>query len=223
MSTSDEQPKAKVWDPLVRIGHWTIVIGFFTAYLTGDELLGVHVWAGYAVAIAVALRLLWGFVGTKHARFSNFVTGPRAVFRYLAGIRTGSAKRYLGHNPAGAAMILALLFSLTVTTVSGMALLAVEDGRGPLAGIISAQTVNDQSSASRVQLEHGDDDDGEEYDDDHERGEGSEELLEGVHSAFTYLTLMLVALHIFGVITSSLAHKENLVTAMVTGRKRPDD
>jgi cytochrome b len=72
-------------------------------------------------------------------------------------------------------------------------------------------------------LERGDDDDGEDYDDDHERGEGSEELLEGIHSAFTYLTLMLVALHIFGVITSSLAHKENLVTAMVTGRKRPDD
>ena len=213
MSTFDEQPKVKVWDPLVRIGHWMIVIGFFTAYLTGDELLGLHVWAGYAVAIAVVLRLLWGFVGTKHARFSNFVTGPRAVFRYLSGIRSGSAKRYLGHNPAGAAMILALLFSLTITTVSGMALLAVEDGRGPLAGIISVQTANDQSSTSSVQLERGDD----------ERGEGSEELLEGVHSAFTYLTLMLVALHIFGVITSSLAHKESLVTAMVTGRKRPDD
>ena len=120
-------------------------------------------------------------------------------------------------------MIFALLFSLTITTVSGMALLAVEDGRGPLAGIISAQTVNDQSSTSSVQLEHGDADDREEYEDDHERGEAFEESLEGVHSAFTYLTLMLVALHIFGVVASSLAHKENLVTAMVTGRKRPDD
>ncbi len=221
MSTSDEQPKVKVWDPLVRIGHWTIVIGFFTAYLTGDELLGLHVWAGYAVAIAVVLRLLWGFVGTKHARFSNFVTSPRAVFKYLAGIRSGSAKRYLGHNPAGAAMILALLFSLTITTVSGMALLAVEDDRGPLAGIISAQTENDQSSTSSVQLERGDDE-REEYDDD-ERGEGSEELLEGVHSAFTYLTLMLIALHIIGVVASSRVHKENLVAAMITGRKRWDD
>lgn len=217
-----ERQTVSVWDPVVRIGHWVIVIGFFTAYLSGDEWLSGHVWAGYAVATVVAVRTIWGFVGPKHARFTSFVRGPNAVIEYISGLRSGTAKRHLGHNPAGAAMIMALLVSLSVTTVSGMALLAVEEGQGPLAGIVSAQwELEAERPRQSISYEYLNDDD--EYDDHRDDDEDAEELLEGIHSAFTYLTLGLIALHILGVILSSVAHKENLVFAMVTGRKRPDE
>ena len=217
---TEEKPKetVRVWDPVVRIGHWAIVIAFFTAYLSGDEFQGIHHWAGYTVASLVVIRLVWGLLGTRHTRFSSFVTGPRAVFRYLRGLVSGKADRHLGHNPAGAAMIIALLLSLAGTTLSGMTLLAVEEGQAPLAGIVATQ--QDGADPVRETRSYSDDDEN-----DHEYGEhgddGSGEVLETVHSAFTYLTLGLVALHILGVVASSFAHRENLVRAMFTGRKKP--
>ncbi|OZB17333.1 MAG: hypothetical protein B7X53_06595 [Hyphomonas sp. 34-62-18] len=214
---TEEKPKetVRVWDPVVRIGHWAIVIAFFTAYLSGDEFQGIHHWAGYTVASLVVIRLVWGLLGTRHARFSSFVTGPRAVFRYLRGLVSGKADRHLGHNPAGAAMIIALLLALAGTTLSGMSLLAVEEGRGPLAGIVATQ--QDGPDPVQKTRSYSDDDENDyEYGDD-----GSGEVLETVHSAFTYLTLGLVALHILGVVASSFAHRENLVRAMFTGRKKP--
>ncbi|MEQ8557303.1 MAG: cytochrome b/b6 domain-containing protein [Henriciella sp.] len=210
------KPGVRVWDPLVRFGHWGIVAGFFTAYLSGDEFPAVHVWAGYAVAVLVLIRLVWGFVGTKHARFSNFVRGPGAVFTYLRGLFGGKAERHLGHNPAGAAMILALIIGLSGTAGTGMALLAVEDGEGPLAGIIAQQGEGHGDAGSEASYDEDDEHDG-------DRDEGAEELLEELHSAFVYFTLALVALHVFGVVASSLVHRENLVRAMVTGRKREEE
>mgnify|MGYP001546794097 FL=1 len=213
----------RVWDPIVRIGHWVLVIGVFTAYFTGDEVPTVHVWAGYAVAATVVIRVLWGLVGTRHARFSSFVTGPGRVWAYLAGLATGQAKRSVGHNPAGAAMTLALLLALTGTTGTGMALLAVEEGQGPLAPFIAQEG---EAGAPSAEYEAGG-----EYDETHEQDEreadseghgegGGEEVLETLHSAFVYLTLALAALHVVGVLASSIAHGENLPKAMVTGRKR---
>ena len=204
-------PTRPVWDPLVRIGHWTLVIAFFTAYLSGDDLFSIHKWAGYVVAAYVGIRVIWGLIGTRHARFTDFVRGPGAVFGYLRGLTTGKAKDYAGHNPAGGAMVIALLFSLLVTTSSGMALYAIEDNAGPLAGLVTEQTFAPLAAAFGEEEEE-------------ERGgreeSGAEELLEGVHKTFVYLTLALIGLHLAGVVASSLVHKENLARAMITGRKR---
>ena len=210
-------PTRPVWDPLIRIGHWTLVIAFFTAYLSGDDLFNIHKWAGYVVAAYVLVRIVWGIIGSRHARFTDFVRGPGAVFGYLRGLMTGKVKDYAGHNPAGGAMVVALLFSLLVTTSSGMALYAVEDNAGPLAGIVTEETFAPLATAFG------------EGEEEHERGggheeSGAEELLEGVHKAFVYITLALIGLHLAGVVASSLAHKQNLARAMVTGRKKaPDD
>ena len=201
-----------LWDPLVRIGHWTLVIAFFTAYLSGDDLFNIHKWAGYVVAGYVLVRIVWGLIGTRHARFTNFVRGPGAVLGYLRGLFTGHVKDYAGHNPAGGAMVVALLFSLLVTTGSGMALYAVEDNAGPLAGIVTEETFAPMASAFGEEGEHGRDEES-----------GAEELLEGVHKAFVYITLALIGLHLAGVVASSLAHKQNLARAMVTGRKPETD
>ena len=217
--TEPERKTIRVWDPIVRLVHWVVVIAFFTAYLTGDELPGLHTWAGYTVAVLVVVRLAWGVVGTRHARFASFVRGPAAVLGYLRGLLSGKAERHLGHNPAGAAMIVALLISLAGTAGTGMALLAVEKGEGPLAGIIAvdAPGAATDSEAGRSVYE---DDDHDEHEEHGEYGESEAgEVIEGLHSTFVYLTLVLVGLHVIGVIASSLAHGENLVRAMITGRK----
>jgi cytochrome b len=135
-------PEIPVWDPLVRVFHWTLVISFCAAYLSEGELFEalqdrlsgewlqlVHVWAGYLIAGMLLWRVVWGFVGPRHARFSDFVRGPRVSFRYLKDALTLRAARYLGHNPAGGAMIVALLLSLTVTIVTGLALYGADKGQ----------------------------------------------------------------------------------------------
>ncbi len=124
----------KVWDLLIRIFHWSLV-GFFTlAYLTEgeDEWMTIHSYAGYSILILLVFRLLWGVIGTHNARFSNFITRPKEVLVYLKGLITGKAKDYIGHNPAGGMMIVALIASIAITGFSGMALYAT-DGHGPLA------------------------------------------------------------------------------------------
>lgn len=126
------EKQIKVWDPLVRIFHWTLVVAFFTAFITEDEFLDLHVYAGYTVMGLLVFRLLWGFVGSRHARFSDFVRSPSAALTYLKALFAFRAKHYLGHNPAGGLMIIALMLSLLVASMSGLAIYAVE-GFGPLA------------------------------------------------------------------------------------------
>ncbi len=126
-----------VWDPLIRIFHWLIATLFLIAYLTEDHWMTIHSYAGYCIGMLILFRLLWGLIGTKYARFSNFITTPANVISYLKQLFNGKAKHYLGHNPAGAAMIIALLCSLTLTILSGIPLFATE-GNGPLANTFFA-------------------------------------------------------------------------------------
>lgn len=109
----------KVWDPFVRVLHWSLATLFLVAYVTGDEAERVHIAAGYVIAGLLALRIVWGFVGPAHARFGNFVKSPRAVLAYLRDAALFRAPRYLGHNPAGGAMIIALLVMLIGTGITG--------------------------------------------------------------------------------------------------------
>lgn len=109
----------KVWDPLVRIFHWSLVAAFIVAWLTGDELEGVHIATGYVIMGLVAFRLVWGVVGSRHARFTDFVRSPRTVLAFLKDTVRFRAKRYLGHNPAGGAMVVALLLTLSAICATG--------------------------------------------------------------------------------------------------------
>jgi cytochrome b len=109
----------KVWDLFVRVFHWSLATLFVVAYATGDEIERVHIAAGYAIAGLLALRVAWGFVGPRHARFGNFVRPPREVLSYLRDVMLLRAPRYLGHNPAGGAMIVALMAMLAFTCLTG--------------------------------------------------------------------------------------------------------
>ena len=193
----------RVWDPLVRVFHWGLVAAFATAWLTADELRPVHEIAGYTVAGLVAFRLVWGLVGSRYARFARFLKGPRETLAYLGDMSRGKERRYLGHNPAGAAMIVALLVTLSGTAFTGW-LMAEPDRVAMLPDM--PQIV----SPARA------DDDGDEYGG---RGEAGGALKE-VHETLANLLLLLAALHVGGVVLASFRHHENLARAMVTGDKR---
>ena len=111
--------KVKVWDPFVRLFHWSLVALIAGCWLTADGPKLLHENMGYAVAALIAARLVWGLIGPRHARFADFVRGPRAVLSYLGDLRRGRERRYLGHNPAGGAMIVALLLAVAGTAATG--------------------------------------------------------------------------------------------------------
>ena len=219
---SDQRSYVRVWDPLVRLGHWTLVVAFLTASLTEGKPEDVHVVAGYAVGVYVVVRTIWGFVGSRHARFADFVRGPREVVADLASVARGDRVRHLGHNPAGGAMIVALLFCLAATALLGLATYADAENKGPLApwlgddrpavirppGVTPAP-IDAMRKYDAKRGEYRDDDDVEEQ----------ESPFAQWHERFANLTLVLVLLHVLGVIADSLMHRENLVRAMFTGRK----
>jgi cytochrome b len=139
----DARTQVRVWDPAVRLFHWTLAGAFLVAYLTEDELQAVHLNAGYLIGALILFRLVWGFVGPRHARFGDFVRPPAQVLDYLRRATRFEAPRHLGHNPAGGAMILALLVSLSVTVLSGVALYGTTDFAGPLAGVFRGELAAD--------------------------------------------------------------------------------
>lgn len=180
----------KVWDPVVRTFHWVLVGSFLVAFVTEDDFLTLHSWAGYSIGIALVVRLLWGFIGPQHARFSDFVTSPSTAFRYAKDALLLRARRYIGHNPAGGLMILALMISLLVTTFTGIALYGAAEQAGPMASTFAGG------------------------------GEFWEDALEETHEFFANFSLLLVVIHVAGVVWESLVHKENLISSMINGFKR---
>jgi cytochrome b len=184
-----ESSQIKVWDPLVRFFHWALVSAFTIAYITEEDFLTIHSWAGYLILLLLGIRFVWGFIGTRYARFSDFAYSPENIIQFLKDTLRLSAKRYLGHNPAGGAMVFLLLISLLITTTSGVILLGAEDQTGPLAHWFS------------------------------QPGSKWADILEEVHEFFANFALFLVLVHLVGVLVESLIHKENLVSAMMTGFK----
>jgi cytochrome b len=170
-----------VWDAPVRVFHWLLVLCFAGAYLTAERESWrlVHVTLGYTMAGLVVFRLLWGIVGTRYARFSNFVRGPRAVTAYLRGMLGGRTEHHTGHNPAGAVAIVALL--ALALAVAGLGWATYEDIGG--------------------------------------------KWLEEFHEAAANIMLGVVGIHIAGVLLGSWLHRDNLIGAMITGRKtgRPEN
>lgn len=201
--TDPNTAEVTVWDRWVRLFHWTLVVAFTLAYfiqegpfealledMDGAWLQRIHVWSGYVIVGLLIFRLIWGFTGSLYARFSNFVYRPREIFTYTQQVLMLRAPRHLGHNPAGGAMIILLLLSLTITVVAGLVLYGADKGLGPLAGLLMNSS------------------------------DGLIEAAQDVHEFFANFTLILVVGHLTGVIWESLLHRENLTHAMLTGRKR---
>lgn len=189
----NNQAKVKVWDPFVRFFHWTLVAAFVIAYATEDELITLHVLAGYTILVLLALRIVWGFIGPRYARFSDFVHAPGVVTSYIGTALRLRARRYIGHNPAGGAMIVAMIVSLLLTSISGLAVYGIEEQAGPMAPWVSGW------------------------------GESWYEFFEEIHEFLANFSILLIVIHVAGVLFESLIHGENLVRAMFDGYKRAAD
>lgn len=119
-SGCDKPPvTVRVWDPLIRIFHWSLLTAFVAAYVTGDDWEKLHIKIGYVVIGLIAFRLVWGLIGSTHARFTDFVYHPSTIIAFLRDSVALKAKRYLGHNPAGGAMVIALLVTLSAIGATG--------------------------------------------------------------------------------------------------------
>jgi cytochrome b len=164
--------KIPVWDPFVRVFHWSLVLAYAGTWITAEVDLPWHEKLGYFVLALLGLRLFWGLIGSRHARFSDFLRGPRVTMAYLKSLIADQPRDYLGHNPAGGWMIVLLIGSLALTIASGVLM-----------------------------------------------GGAGEGVWEELHEGAAGLTLFLVVLHLVGVAASSLLHRENLILAMLTGRK----
>lgn len=210
----NEPKTVYVWDILVRLFHWSLVVLFFAGYLTGEDGEDLHAAIGYAVLGLIVFRVVWGFVGSKYARFSDFIYPPSQVIAYLNSLLQRRPRHYLGHNPAGGWVVIALLLIIFISCWTGLVAYGKE-GHGPLA----------QTDLSLVATVHANGDEHEDDEGEGERGKSKEEeFWEEVHEVFSNLALLLVVLHIVGVVVSSHLHHENLVRAMITGRKQlPDD
>lgn len=169
-----------VWDRAVRLLHWTLVVSVALSWVTtlGWEAVPGpwHQPAGYAALAVVALRLAWGFVGSRYARFAQFVRSPRRTLAYLRQVLAGAEPRHVGHNPLGAWMVLALIAHVLLLAATGWL-----------------------------------------YTTDAFFGD---ETVEAVHHVLAWTLLGCIALHVSGVVYTSLRHRENLVLAMISGRKR---
>ncbi len=142
--TSDERDAApRVWDLPTRMFHWTLVLGVLvacaSAHAEGEAALRLHFLSGYAVLGLVVFRLLWGFAGTRYARFAQFVRGPLALRRYLR--EPAPAAATAGHNPLGGWSVLALLATCLLMAGSGLFTRDEIASEGPLAQLVAERAV----------------------------------------------------------------------------------
>jgi cytochrome b len=131
----------RVWDLPIRLFHWLLVvciIGSLISVNIGGNAIQWHAYFGYSILTLLVFRIVWGFVGSKHARFSSFMPSPKSLLNYLQG----KSPRFLGHNPIGALSVFALLFVLSVQVTTG---LFVDDEiafQGPFAQYVSNATIS---------------------------------------------------------------------------------
>ena len=142
---NNNQQNVYVCDICIRIFHWSLVVSFITTYFTSEEKNEIHIYAGYTVLGLVIFRIVWGFFGSKHAKFNSFVTSYSKVVVYLKSLLSKTPKHYIGHNPLGGWMVIAMLFTLFMITYSGLKIIAIEDAEGPLA--IQMQSISPIRSA----------------------------------------------------------------------------
>jgi cytochrome b len=184
-----------VWDLPLRLCHWALAIavaGSFVTHEIGTAAFAWHVRFGYATVVLVVFRILWGFVGPEHARFGDFLRGPRAAWTYAHGLvarpRPGEpAAHVAGHNPLGGWMVLAMLALLLVQSVAGLFANDEIVNAGPLYGYVDSST---------------------------------SDVISRWHRQLSDWILVAVGLHVAAAFFYLLVRRENLIGAMVSGYKR---
>lgn len=179
----------RVWDPAVRLFHWSLLILVVTSVTTGligGNAMNWHERSGIAILVLLLFRWGWGFVGSSTARFNDFLTGPRRVMEFIGVVLRNRPADVAGHNPLGGWMVLLLMLSLTLQAATG--LFADDDifTSGPLAHLVSGSTTA---------------------------------LLTSIHDTNAWVLITLASVHVAAVLFHLLVRRENLVPAMLHGRK----
>ena len=182
--------QVKVWSIFIRLFHWALVVLFVMEFIIEDDLIKLHTTIGYVIISLLVLRILYGFVGDRYARFSDFIYAPGTVLNYTKSVFTFSARRYIGHNPAGGIMIILMIIVLISTVVTGVLTLPYADQPREYFPIIGLLPYWVFSSA------------------------------EDFHEVLADISLFLVVIHLTGVLVESVLHEENLIGSMLSGRKK---
>ncbi len=112
--------RVRVWDPFVRVSHWSLLVASIVVWGSAEEQAWLHEQTGYFILALIGLRVLWGLIGSRHARFSDFLYGPEQTLAYMKRLGAGRPQSYLGHNPAGGWMVVALLCAMLAAGASGV-------------------------------------------------------------------------------------------------------
>ncbi len=183
-----QKANIEVWDPALRLFHWLLVASFASSWWSEGRDIRVHVIAGTTMAGLLVFRLIWGVIGTHHARFASFRPSLAEIVRHARHLLNLKGEHYAGHTPIGSIMIYLLLTNLLLIALTGTALAGLQLGTGSLAGI----TI-DFRTETQIAL---------------------------LHAWLVDFTLGLIAIHLAGVIVESLLQQDNLIMAMIHGKKQ---
>lgn len=220
--TGISQTGAKNWDPLVKLTHWGIGALVVVNALVVEEGSGWHIWAGYTLAALLAVRLLWGLVGPKEARFSAFPFSPRRALDHIAELRRGKTSQHRSHNPLGALMVYTLWLCLGVIVATGIAMAGP-----PPANPNTSEEAYEREFAGGERYRE---DEGEDEDEDEDEGRDSiggehaeeheeEGAIQEIHEIAVNLLYVLIGLHVLGVLFETRRSGRGLVLSMLPGRR----
>lgn len=204
-----DQTTTRRWDPLVKITHWGIAaVVLWNALIVGEGSVA-HIYAGYTLAGLLALRLLWGVIGTRSARFAAFPPSPARALAHIRAIRAGEHESHASHNPLGALMAYAIWACVGVIVASGIAMAGAPPATEP------------GTPAAQLMYGEGGEHEGEEGEEGEEGGEGGEagEVFEEVHEVAVNLLYVLILLHIGGVAFETARSGRRTILAMLPGGK----
>jgi cytochrome b len=185
-----KQQQIRVWDPLIRLFHWLLAACFLVAYVVEDDMLNLHVLAGSIIFGLIIFRLIWGFMGTEHSRFVDFICSFKQIIQHLRDLVRMRPAQHTGHTPVGGVMIFLLLFGLLILTLNGVMLYALEGALLPFAGLMTGVDLD-----TTILIEH-------------------------IHGWAADLLVLFILFHVAGVLFESLLQKQNLIRAMITGYKK---
>lgn len=210
MNDQNEQTSGPTWDPIIRVTHWGIALAVLLNGLITEDGGQVHVWIGYAALSLLALRFVWGLLGTEEARFSSFPPSIKDAKTHASDLMSRNIKIYKSHNPLGALMVYALWGSLIVVIATGIAMHG-----SPFV------SQNDHASLAKPLVYMVSYDGDEDHDNHIYESHDTDEAFEEVHEFFANLLLVLAACHIGGVALESMLSGRNLVRPMTRGTTRP--
>lgn len=202
-------PHVSLWDPVVRITHWGVAFVVLANALVTKGGGALHVWLGWTLMALLLMRMVWGALGPREARFSAFPPNPLSALRHIGALVAGRVREFPSHNPAGAMMAYAFWATLALVIATG---LVMTKGATPMQVAADQQAVASGDWSVLIK-----ESDGESSDD--EEG-GLRHLSEEVHDVAANLLLLLAALHIGGVLLESRALRRNLVAPMLLGERR---